>query len=94
MKESEAYDSSDKIVANTRHTQLANFQDKMSLHGGLKEKYEQLDFRETDLLAEIARLNKANNFLKQRSTSPEGASDRLNVVHHIDKSASDRQNVS
>ncbi len=47
---------------------MRNFEEKLVLTGGLKEKLEQLDKRETELLNEIARLNKLNPFNRKHSS--------------------------
>jgi len=56
LQKSEAYELTDKAETSNLQPITGNFQEKLVLTGGLKK-----DRRETELLAEIARLNKHND---------------------------------
>lgn len=66
MQQSEAYDEEDD---NEFVSKYRDVKDKIVLKGTLKEKLEQLDKRETELLQEISRLNQKIEELKEEKRS-------------------------
>ncbi len=99
LQKSEAYELTDKAETSNLQPITGNFQEKLVLTGGLKEKLEQLDRRETELLAEIARLNKHNdsrhslrhNNRRQNSRNSSLSSDKRSSP--VDEKPRDRTNV-
>jgi hypothetical protein len=99
LQKSEAYELTDRAETSNLQPITGNFQEKLVLTGGLKEKLEQLDRRETQLLAEIARLNKHNDSRhslrhknkRQNSRNSSLSSDKRSSP--VDEKPGDRTNV-